>query len=451
MDTIAAISTPLAVGGIAMIRVSGEEAICIAKRIFVPCQGNLQEKKGYTAAFGMIYDRQHRFLDEGVAIIYRSPKSFTGENVVEICCHGGILIAQKVLRALLESGARPAEAGEFSKRAYLNHKMDLTKAEGMMNLIYAQTEYALQAAKDCMNGSVYQRAEQTASTLTSLAAKIQVFLDYPDESEDFLSLPEIKKEIATEQHRLKQMLDSYDEGKVFKEGIKTALVGKPNVGKSTLMNLLSGYEKSIVTSAAGTTRDIVEEQIHLGEVTLQICDTAGIRKTEDLAEAMGVKRAQEMIKRAFLVLWVIDGSRALSSEDEDLFSLLKSRAERVVVLVHKSDLPLVADLSGIKAQFSSIQFTSQKDLESFQKMKDSILRKVHYYQPDSSVPILANERQRNCIYQAVCSLEEALCAPTLDVLEFSLEEAAQALLSLSGKAIREEVIDEIFSKFCVGK
>ena len=306
MSTIAAIATPNAAGGIGIIRISGEKAIEITGKAFRSFSGKtVADMKGYTAAYGQIFDGDSP-IDEAVVIVYRAPKSYTGEDVCEICCHGGLYIMNKVLRLIFSLGASPATAGEFTKRAFLNGKIDLIQAESVMNIISASGEAALNAARNTLKGSVSKKISDICSSLITSAAALAAWSDYPDEDIPAVETGVLYTTLSSIESELDSLIKRYDSGKAVTEGVNTVICGKPNVGKSTLMNVLSGCERSIVTSIAGTTRDIVEETVRIGDILLRLADTAGIHDTNDEVESIGVNMAKSRIETADLILAVFD-------------------------------------------------------------------------------------------------------------------------------------------------
>lgn len=453
MSTIAAISTPNAAGGIGIIRISGDDAFSITEKCFRAFSGKkVKDMAGYTAAYGEIKENNER-LDEAVIIVYKAPKSYTGEDVVEICCHGGLFIMQKVLRLVLSLGAVPAEAGEFTKRAFLNGKMDLAQAESVMNVISAQGTAALNAAQNTLKGNVSRKIDSIASSLVTAAAGLAAWADYPDEDIPAVENGELLKTIDSGINELDKLIDRYDSGKAVTQGVNTVICGKPNVGKSTLMNLLSGYSRSIVTSVAGTTRDVVEETVRIGDILLRLADTAGIRETTDEVESIGVEIAKERIETADLILAVFDISRPLTNEDRELLASCKDKP--CVAIINKDDLEKQFSEDEIKAYISNTVTISAKDGECINELK-AVLEKVLGTEGlDFSQEMLAGERQLNCAVKARECLKEAKFAidsgMTVDAANVSIDCAIEELFTLTGKKASEEIVSEVFRKFCVGK
>jgi tRNA modification GTPase len=332
MATIAAIATPHAAGGIAVIRISGEDALSVADRVFQSEHGKVpSEMKGYTCAYGRLAG-----LDDGIVTVFRAPHSYTGEDVAELSCHGGIYLTQQILEAVLHAGARPAEAGEFTKRAFCNGKLSLTQAEAVMDVIAASGSRELQFANAMRNGAMVRRVQAVQEQLVTVLGSLAAWADYPEEDIPAVAPEPLQATLQTIQQDLQRLLATKDYGRILKSGVSTVIVGKPNVGKSTLFNLLSGCERSIVTDIAGTTRDVVEECVRLGDVTLRLSDTAGLRETEDQIEQIGVRIAKEKLEQADLVLAVFDSREALTEEDHALLAQLKDR--QVIVILNKSDM-----------------------------------------------------------------------------------------------------------------
>ena len=451
-QTIAAIATPAAAGGISVIRISGSDALTIADRVFSAKNGiPLSGRRGYTAAFGAVV-RHGEVLDEAVATVFNEPHSYTGENVVELSCHGGLYLTQEILRVILENGARLAEAGEFTKRAFLNGKMSLSQAEAVMDLIGAQGREAARAAHTQLSGALSRQITAVKDALLKLAGHLSAWVDYPEEEIPEVDEEEILLTAGESSKTLRTLLSQFDTGKLIREGIDTVIVGKPNVGKSTLMNLLSRCERSIVTDVAGTTRDIVEETVRLGQLVLRVADTAGIRETEDVVEQIGVSLAKQRMQEASLVLAVFDGSSEWSPEDE---KILKAALQPSIAVVNKSDLPTVTNLEKIKRAFSHMVVLSATDPESLALLEREIRETLNLSEIDPFAPMLSNERQRLCAMRAADLLEQAQTAVkagvTFDAVTVLIEEAIDALLELTGERTTDAVVDAVFANFCVGK
>lgn len=455
MKTIAAIATPLATGGVAMIRLSGSDAIAIASRVFRPIgQKKLADMAGYTACYGGFY-RQDEQIDDGVALVFHAPKSYTGEEVVELSCHGGLFSTREILRLLLEQGAVLAEAGEFSKRAFLNGKMTLTQAEAVIDLIQAQSNQALRAAKSQLDGALYQRISALKEELLTIAGHLAVWVDYPEEDIEPLETEALLTQLEQAVLVVSQLLSTFDAGKILREGVQTAIVGRPNVGKSTLMNLLSRCEKSIVTDIAGTTRDVVEETVQLGDVLLRLADTAGIRDTQDVVEQVGVQRALDRIQSAGLILAVFDSAKPLDETDLTIAKEVANQQVPAIAIWHKTDLAPVAKIEEIQPFFQHIVYTSKDNTDSLQDLERNIAEVLHLYDIDLSAGLLCNERQRGCAVVAKQALDDAVEAlrfgMTLDAVTVLVETALQELLSLTGERVTDQVVDQVFHRFCVGK
>lgn len=453
MSTIAAISTGQAAGGIGVVRISGENALSVADRIFKTVSGiKLEKLSGYKAAFGKVFFEE-KCVDEAVALVFKAPKSYTGEDVVEISCHGGLLVTKQVLRAALANGAVPAEAGEFTKRAFLNGKMDLTRAESVMNIISAKSEQAKSAALNTLDGALYKKISEISLSLKKIAAQMAAWVDYPDEEIDDLSDDKLKETLLTAKAELEKLIKSFDVGKIIIEGVETAIVGKPNVGKSTLMNLLSGCEKSIVTSVAGTTRDIVEETVTLGNNVLRLADTAGLHDTEDTVEKIGVDRTRQKLDRASLVLAVFDSSTEVDDEDMEIIKMCNGK--NAVAIINKTDLNTKFNAEKINKNFENVVYLSAKDRNGIQELEKAIEKVLGTADFDTSAATLMNERQLACCMAALQSIDEAISAleigMTRDALNVNIDVAVESLDTLTGEKATESVVNEIFSQFCVGK
>lgn len=453
MSTIAAISTAQGQGGIGVIRVSGEQAFTIVDKIFKSVSGKkIMDIKGYTALFGHIYNNEE-VLDEAVVLKYVAPKSFTGENVVEISCHGGMYITKEVLNAVIMAGASLAEPGEFTKRAYLNGKMDLTEAESVMDIISAKSKSAARAALFVKDGALFKKSQQVKQLLLDKAAHLSAWADYPEEDIPEVSEDSIMEAIEESISILEKLLSTYDMGQVVKEGIDTVIAGRPNAGKSTLMNLLVGREKSIVTNIAGTTRDVVEDTVLVGNVMLKLSDTAGIRDTDNEIEKIGVQKTFDKINGAGLVIALFDNNEELNSEDIDLINKIKDMP--CIAVINKIDLEDMVDKKYITDNIDNVVYISAKQQDNIDELKNMIEKIAGTEDFDPSAGIIANERQKNAIRNAVNSLYEAkeslAMGMTMDAITVSLQETIDYLLELTGEKAGEEIVDSVFHNFCVGK
>ena len=453
MSTVCAIATPAAAGGISVIRISGERAAEIAAKVFRPVSGkSAAELSGYRAAYGKIYDGEER-LDDGVLLMFRAPHSYTGEDVAEISCHGGIYVTRRVLTACIKAGAEPAAAGEFTKRALLNGKMSLTQAEAVADIIGAQGEQLLSCSNSQREGALYRRAEKIADMIMEVSAQISAWIDYPEDDTPVVTEEWLTEKLTRVDGELSALLSGYDTGRLIREGVSCAIVGKPNVGKSTLMNLLSGEQRSIVSDIAGTTRDVVEETVNVGGVVLRIADCAGIRETEDEVERIGVEIMLKRLKAADLVLAVFDSSRPLEKDDEALLPLLSGK--EVVCVINKCDLEPRLDTAALEHRFGRAVCISAKEDSAAEALGREIRSRMRLDSLSADAGFLANERQRACVIRAAESVKEALSGVALgvtpDAVGVLLEQALDAVYELSGKKASEEVIAEVFKRFCVGK
>lgn len=451
--TIAAISTAQGEGGIGVIRISGDDALVIADKIFTPVSNKrITQMKGYTSAFGKVCDNGE-VIDEAVALVFKAPHSYTGENVVEISCHGGIYITQQVLRAVLNNGAVPAQAGEFTKRAFLNGKIDLTEAEAVIDIINAKSRGAARAALCVKDGAIRTRIDKIKESLLTITAHLSAWADYPEEDIAEVTDEEIFTACDDAIKVLKNLLDTYDSGQAVKQGIDTVIAGRPNVGKSTLMNLLSGYEKSIVTDIAGTTRDVVEEIVVLGDVILRLSDTAGLRNTEDTVEKIGVDKAKKRLEQCTLLLAVFDNSVEL--DDEDIRLIESAEKVHTIAIINKTDLEQKLNIEYIKSKIKSVIYISALGGEGREELTKAVENIVGTANLNPSEGILSNERQRLAVKNAYDSIIEAKSALdlgfTYDAVTVSLEDAISELLELTGEKTSDEVIDRVFHNFCVGK
>lgn len=452
-NTIAAISTAQGEGGIGVIRISGEGAVEIADKVFKNINNKkLADMKGYTAAFGKIVHNGEE-LDEAVALVFRAPHSYTGEDVVELSCHGGVYITKQVLRSVIEAGASPAQAGEFTKRAFLNGKLDLTESEAVIDLITAKSRSAARSAMFVKEGVLRKKINKVKDELVSIVSHLSAWADYPDEDisevTDEMIFEVCDKTISV----LENLLATYDMGQAVKQGIDTVIAGRPNVGKSTLMNLLSGCEKSIVTDIPGTTRDVVEDTVLVGDVILRLSDTAGLRDTDDAVEKIGVDRARKRLEQCGLLLAVFDNSREL--DNEDLKMLEMSAEVPTIAVINKTDLENKLDISKISLAIDNIVFISASNGEGKDKLIKAVEKIAGTDNLNPSEGILSNERQRANVSNALKSVKEARSAletgVTFDAVTVMLEDAISELLEMTGEKTGDEIIDKVFHNFCVGK
>ena len=452
--TIAAISTGAAPGGIGIVRISGPEARAVADRVFRGRNGRqIAQMRGYTAALGGAYTAAGEKLDDVVALVFAAPKSYTGEDVVELSCHGGLYITRRLLQEVLAAGASPAQPGEFTRRAFLNGKMDLTQAEAVMELIGAGGEQAAREAQAGSSGALSQRVVAIREELTGLGAHLAAWADFPEEDVPAVENQALSQSLEHAAQELSRLLESFDVGKVYREGVRTVIAGRPNAGKSTLMNLLAGCQRSIVTQYAGTTRDVVEETVLLGGIPLRLADTAGLRDTDDPVESIGVAAARERVQTADLVLAVFDSSQELEREDLELAESLSTIP--AVAVVNKTDLPSKIDLEQVRKHFSHVACISAASGEGLEELQEEITALLGAGNFDPGAGMLFTERQRHHDRAALEALREAENAlalgMTLDAVTVCVEDALNALYALTGETASEEVVDQVFETFCVGK
>lgn len=452
--TIAAIATGQAPGGIGVVRISGPQARAVGDRVFRSVGGRaLAGMRGYTAAFGGVFSPDGEKLDDAVALVFAAPKSYTGEDVVELSCHGGLVVTRRVLRAVLDAGAAPAGPGEFTRRAFLNGKMDLAQAEAVMGLISASGEQAARAALAASGGALSKRVGALREELAQLAAHLAAWADFPDEDVPAVDSGGLDQSLAQTEAGLARLLAGFEAGRALREGVETVIAGRPNVGKSTLMNLLAGRPRSIVTDLPGTTRDVVEETVTLAGVPLRLADTAGLRATDDPVESLGVAAARRRLETAQLVLAVFDASQPLTPEDEGWLALLDPA--RTVAVVNKTDLPPALDTGALAARFPRIAALSAaqgQGLEGLERQVADLLGTAAF-QPEAGE--LFTQRQRadaSAALEAVRQARQALAdGMTLDAVTVWVEEALGALSALTGQRVSDEIVDRVFEEFCVGK
>ncbi len=456
-DTIAAIATAVSTSGIGIIRISGEDAIRTASRVYRAKnpQKNLMAVKSHTLHYGFIYDGDE-LIDEVMVAVMRSPNTYTKEDTVEIDCHGGILVMNQILNVLLKNGCRLAEPGEFTKRAFLNGRIDLSKAEAVMDIIHSKNEFALKASMKQLRGGVSDKVRSLRDRILSEIAYIEAALDDPEHIslENYPAL--LEEKILQIKNELKQMLDNADQGKLLKEGLQTVIVGKPNAGKSSLLNVLVGEDRAIVTSIAGTTRDVLEESIKLHGIGLNIIDTAGIRETEDEVEKIGVDKARSYAEMADLILYVVDSSRPLDEDDASVLEIITDK--KVIVLLNKTDLAQVVSEQEIQQRLpaASIIRTSMKDNTGIDLFEDTI--KAMFFGGEIAVNdelYITNQRHKEALAEAHESMEMVLqsLAQKLpeDFYSIDLMSAYASLGRILGEEVGEALVNEIFAKFCMGK
>lgn len=455
-DTIAAIATAMTVSGIGIIRVSGEEALEIAGKVYRSKNGknDIRKSESHKIHYGFIYDGEE-MIDEVLVMVMKGPRSYTGEDTVEIDCHGGILAMRKVLEAVIRAGARPAEPGEFTKRAFLNGRIDLSQAEAVMDVINAKNEYALKSSMSQLKGAVLKSIKEIRNSIIYHIAYIESALDDPEHISIDGYGEELSDVIKEQKEKIRRLIDSFSEGKMIREGIKTVIVGKPNAGKSSLLNCLVGEEKAIVTDIAGTTRDVLEETIVLQGISLKMMDTAGIRKTEDVVEKIGVERARTYAKEADLILYVVDSSTELDENDQEILKLLEDK--KAIVLLNKSDLePVVTREMLSKKTGKPIISISAKEEKGVEELEKQI--KEMFFQGELSFNdevYITNARHKKALEDAWKSLEMVENSISMgmpeDFFSIDLMNAYEALGSITGEAVGEDLVNEIFSKFCTGK
>ena len=450
-DTIAAVSTGMQVSAIGILRLSGDKAINIVDKLFIPRSGKkMSESEDRKLVFGSLCDLDGQALDICLCTISRAPHSYTGENTAEIQCHGSPAVLRAALDAVFALGARQALPGEFTKRAFLNGRMDLTSAEAVVDIIDAETAEAAKNAAGQLGGAIGRRIDKIYDFLTDLSSHYHAVLDYPDEDIEDFTLAAYKAELHAAIAELKRLADSYSGGKLLHGGIPAAIIGRPNAGKSSLLNAVLGYDRAIVTNIPGTTRDTIEEKLRLGGVLLRLTDTAGLRETDDEIERLGVMRSHEAMENAELVIAVIDGSGEVTAEDEEIIRCAE-KAPHAVVAVSKSDLGKIAVLP--ETTLPVVELSSMTG-EGLEKLAEVI--KTLFPMPDAPAgEILTNARQAEAVDRALAALTAAYdallqgCTP--DIVLTEAEGAMSALGELSGKTVREDVTNRIFERFCVGK
>lgn len=455
-ETIAAIATGMSNSGIGIIRMSGPEAISIADGIFVSARKNfkLTEAATHTVHYGNIV-YEDNIIDEVLIIIMKAPNSYTREDVVEIDCHGGVYVMKKILDILIKSGARTAEPGEFTKRAFLNGRIDLTQAEAVIDIINSKNKYALSNSVKLLNGKLSEQITEIRKDLINNIAYIEAALDDPEH----ISLDNYgdKLLITVDNYidKVDNLIKTVDNGKIFTQGVKTVIIGKPNAGKSSILNILAGYDRAIVTDIAGTTRDTIEEQINLAGITLNLVDTAGIRNTKDIVEEIGVNKAKELVEEADLILYVVDSSTELDENDYNILNIIKNR--KTVILLNKSDLDTVTDADSMsKITDSKVISVSAKDNTGLDELSETIVKLFASGEIDYNDEVyVSGERNKEALEETLESLK--LVKKSIneglpeDFYTIDLMNAYEQLGKITGESVEDDLVNEIFSKFCMGK
>lgn len=458
-DTISAISTPRGEGGIGIVRMSGPSSLSIIKKIFLPNrrQIDIENIKTHSIIYGHIIDPETgEHIDEVLVSIMLSPKTYTKEDIVEINCHGGNVPLSKVLELTLKMGARLAEPGEFTKRAFLNGRIDLSQAEAVADIIRAKTDLSLKIAVNQLEGHLSKKIKQIQDDLVSLLASIEVAIDFPDEDLDFLKPEEILDQIEYIYEKLNSIMATADEGRIITEGIKGVIVGRPNVGKSSLFNALLKEDRAIVTSIPGTTRDVIEEFVNLDGVPLKLTDTAGIRETEDIIEVISIDRAKAHLDQADLILMVLDGSETLTDDDRHLISLVKDK--KTIIVINKIDLPQMLNKEELETLIGDvpIAYVSAINESNLQQLKAFIHNIVLHKDSVQTDPIFVTKIwQKDAIRRAMESLKLAMESVKSNMSEelvaVDLRGALKSLGEITGETASEDILDQIFSRFCIGK
>lgn len=457
-DTIAAIATAPGECGISIIRISGPKSLDIIEGIFVSKKGlNLKGFPSRRLIYGHILDKEKdRIVDEVLVVYMPGPYTYTKEDVVEVNCHGGIIPVRNVLELILRNGARMAEPGEFTKRAFLNGRIDLAQAEAVMDIISAKTDKGFDVAFKQLEGTLSKRVSKIRSKLVEIIAHVQVSIDYTEEDIQEITYEELYEETKEIKGLINKLLETADTGKILREGLSTAIIGKPNVGKSSLLNSLLKESRAIVTDIPGTTRDIIEEYISIKGIPLKIVDTAGIRDTEDIVEKIGVERSKEIFNRADLVILVLDSSQKLTKEDYEIMEYVKERQS--IVLINKTDLPQRIDEDEVNKILSDkkiikVSLIEEKGLDELENEIVNMVYDGRVIQKNSSY--VTNIRHKNALERALRSINEAIMAVeqefTLDLIEVDLEDTYMFLGEITGETVAEDIIDTIFSNFCLGK
>lgn len=456
-DTISAVATALGEGAVGIIRISGTKALSVGEGLFKAASGRaLGEYPVNTLVYGNIYDADGSLVDEVLAVYMRAPHSYTAEDVVEIQCHGSIQSLRKILALTYELGSRPAEPGEFTKRAFLNERIDLTQAEAVMDIIRSRSEASLKLAVRQQQGQLANVLRSLRHELLDTVVNLEAVIDYPEEDIEDVTYKQVQKNIIENISKIKKLLANAHTGKILREGLRTAIVGRPNVGKSSLLNALLKEERAIVSQYAGTTRDIIEEQLLLDGVPLVLTDTAGIRSTDDFVEKIGVEKSRQVLQNAELVICVIDGSAGLTAEDEEIISAAADKP--CVIIINKSDLTQAVDILSLRQRFgeAKVMLLSAKTLQGLDIFTAWLKKYVYGSEGNlSEGAYVQNERQELLLKQALSALEDAAAATDnmlpYDCIVIDVRTAIDLLGEITGEAVQDEIINEIFARFCIGK
>ena len=456
-DTICAIATPIGEGGIAIIRISGEKALEIADKIFVgKNKKDIKEMKTYTMRYGTIVDLDTEEIIDDVILSYmKGPRSYTGENVIEVNCHGGVVATNRVLNQIVKAGARIAEPGEFTKRAFLNGRIDLSQAEATMDIIKAKTELSMKSAMMQSRGALSREIGELRKYLLNVLALIEYAVDFTEDDEDVVDdnlIAQIKDGISKTLSRINSLLKNADEGKIIRDGLNIVIVGKPNVGKSSLLNSVLREKRAIVTDIPGTTRDIIEEYINLDGIPIRITDTAGIRDTEDTVEKIGVERSKEKIEEADLVILMLDTSRELDEEDKVIIDAVKNK--KYIALLNKVDLERKLSEDIITSLDRTIEISAKTGF-GIENLKEEIKNLFFNGEIDSESLIISNTRHKQALYRSLencnLALEKINLNEYLDLISIYITSAMKSLGEITGDELEEDLLNKIFSEFCCGK
>lgn len=455
-DTIAAIATAPRRGGIGIIRISGEKSLQVAQSIFKSKSGKMiKDYNARTLIYGTVVDNE-KVIDEVLVAYMKGPNSYTAEDVIEINCHGGFISVKKILELILSKGVRLAEAGEFTKRAFLNGRIDLSQAEAIIDVIKSKTDMAHEVAQSQLEGSLAKKIKDLRMNVTEVLAHLEVSIDFAEEDVEEITYQTLEEKALELRNEIKKLYDTAESGKILRDGLKTVIVGKPNVGKSSLLNSILGENRAIVTDIAGTTRDVIEEFVNIKGIPLKIVDTAGIRETEDVVEKIGVEKSRESFSTADLVIMVLDASRKLSEEDMEILESLKNK--KTIVLLNKMDLEPQIELEKIEEFINSediIKISALKH-QGIEELQDKIEAMVYHGSvKNSSNLMITNSRHKDALFKAYESINDAISAieqrMPYDFIEVDFKNIWDYLGYINGDTVREDLLDTIFANFCIGK